>query len=105
MNPVEALLTACTLAACAVLLLRLCLNPARRARFDATARRWGQALRDGAWRLWHWRTARRVARAEAESAIRRARGGPPGEPDAGTWAGNVYTPKSFRKPRRPDPLH
>ena len=105
MNPVEALLSACTLAACAVLLLRLCLNPVRRQRFDATARRWGQALRGGTLQLWHWRTARRVARAEAESAIRRARGTQPGEPGPGAWAGNVYTPTSFRKPRRPDQLH
>lgn len=105
MSPVEALLTACTLAVCAVLLVRLCLSPARRQRFDAMARRWGSALRQRTLQLWHWRTARRVARAEAESTIRRARGDKPGEPGHGEWAGNVYTPKSFRKPRRPDQLH
>lgn len=109
MNLAEPLLAALTLVVCAVLGVRLCLSPARRERFDRTLRGWGWTLRHGARQLWHWRTSRRLARTEAEAAIRRARGGrgtgANGDADEGEWTGNVYTPKSFRKPRRPDQLH
>lgn len=104
MNLSEQLLAGLTLTVCAVLLVRLCLSPARRQRFDRTVSAWGWTLRRGALQLWHWRAARRVARTEAEAAIRRAQGGRARE-DEGEWTGNVYTPKSFRKPRRPDQLH
>ena len=109
MNLAESLLAALTLAVCAVLGVRLCLGPARQQRFDRTLRRWGETLRRVAHQLWHWRASRRLARTEAEAVIRRARGGNEsrdmGGADAGEWHGNVYTPKSFRKPRRPDQLH
>ena len=112
MSLAEPLLAALTLATCAVLGVRLCLGPARQQRFDRMLRRWGEALRRVAHRLWHWRASRRLARTEAEAVIRRARGGNGasgasnmGDADAGEWRGNVYTPKSFRKPRRPDQLH
>ena len=103
MNLSEQLLAGLTLAVCAVLLVRLCLSPARQLRFDRTLRGWGWTLRHGALQLWHWRASRRLARSEAEAVIRRAR---TGKAEAeGEWTGNVYTPKSFRKPRRPDQLH
>ena len=106
MNSAEPLLAALTLAVCAVLLVRLCLGPARQQRFDRAMRRLGGAMRHGAGQLWHWRSARRLARSEAEAVIQRARGGRrTGDVDDGEWTGNVYTPKSFRKPRRPDQLH
>ncbi len=103
MNLSEQLLAGLTLAVCAVLLVRLCLGPARRQGFDRILRGWGWTLRHGALQLWHWRAARRLARSEAEAAIRRARAG--NAETQGEWTGNVYTPKSFRKPRRPDQLH
>ena len=55
--------------------------------------------RFGLW-VWHWRDARRAtesARQAADEAIKRAR-------DRGEWDGNVYTPKSFRKPPH-DKMH
>ena len=45
-------------------------------------------------RLVHWRSHRRSAEKAAEEAIRRAR-------DGVERKGNVYTPKSFNKPRKP----
>lgn len=104
MNLAEPLLAGLTLAVCTVLLVRLCLSPARRQRFDRTLRGWGWTLRHSALQLWHWRASRRLARTEAEAVIRRARGGTTADDD-GEWTGNVYTPKSFRKTRRPDQLH
>lgn len=104
MDLAEPLLAGLTLAVCAVLLVRLCLPAAHRQRFDRTLRGWGWTLRHGAWQLWHWRASRRLARAEAEAVIRRARTGKTPD-DAGEWTGNVYTPTSFRKTRRPDRLH
>ena len=104
MDLAEPLLAGLTLAVCAVLLVRLCLPPAHRQRVDRTLRGWGWTLRHGALQLWHWRASRRLARAEAEAVIRRARTGKTAD-EAGEWTGNVYTPKSFRKTRRPDQLH
>lgn len=99
-------LAAVTLAACVVLGVRLCLPPSRRLRFDRALRHGVDALRHHLGQLWRWPAARRQARAEAEAVIQRARGGASPRPAAdGAWSGNVYTPKSFRKPRRPDQLH
>ena len=104
---IELVITGITLVLCAALLVRLVLGPARRQRLDAallrggwacrrmTLRAWG-ACRRTAFRMWHWRAVRRAARAAADDAIRRARGG--------TWDGNVYRPDSMRKPPR-DKLH
>jgi hypothetical protein len=80
------------LATCAVLMLRLLLGDRRRYAFDAAWHRLGVAVRVKALRLWHWRSARRQARRDAEEAIRRAR--------EGEWDGNVYKPKSFKRPRK-----
>jgi hypothetical protein len=96
----EQAFAAIALAVCAVLLLRLTMSVPRRYRFDAALRRVGLRLRRAGQRVWRWRAARRdarEARAVAEEAIRRAR-------DRGSWDGNVYKPKSFRKPPR-DKMH
>lgn len=99
-------LAAITLAICVALGVRLCLSPARRQRLDRACHHAAAACRRGAWRLWHGPSARRQARAEANAAIQRARSGSTPRPaDNGSWTGNVYTPKSFRKRRRPDRLH
>ncbi|HWI12160.1 MAG TPA: hypothetical protein VNU48_12580 [Burkholderiaceae bacterium] len=96
----ERVLAGIVLAVCALLLLRLTMSVPRRYRFDAAWRRIWLALRRAGLRAWHWRAARRDARRArevADEAIRRAR-------DRGDWDGNVYTPKSFRKPPR-DKMH
>ena len=99
-------LAAVTLAACVVLGVRLYLSPARRQRLDQSWHRAAAACRRVAWRLRHGSSARRQARAEAEAAIQRARSGSSRRnADDGSWTGNVYTPKAFGKPRRPDQLH
>ena len=94
----EKILAALTIAACAVMFVRLLLGERRRGRFDAMARRAWFATRRGALAVWHWRDRRRSAAKIAEETIRRAR-------SAGTEReGNVYKPKSFRKPPR-DKMH
>lgn len=79
---------------CAVLLLRLCLGDRRRERIDAAAVRFVRRCRRAAASLWHWRSRRRRAARLAEDAIHRARG-------KVVRDGNVYKPKSFRRPRKP----
>ena len=96
----ERVIAAIVLAICVALLLRLVIGERRRYRFDAFFRRSGRALRRLGSSIWHWRDARRevaYARKVADEVIRRAR-------DRGEWDGNVYTPKSFRKPPR-DKMH
>ena len=96
----ERVLAAIVLAVCALLLLRLTMGVPRRYRFDAALRRVWLALRRAGLRVWHWRAARREAqraREVADELIRRAR-------DRADRDGNVYTPKSFRKPPR-DKMH
>lgn len=83
---VEKLFAGTVLAVCVVMLLRLCLGARLRLRFDHAAR----AVARSPMMLVH---RVRAARGAAE-AIRRAQS--PGE-----WDGNVYTPKSFRRPRKP----
>jgi hypothetical protein len=90
---------------CALLLLRLLIGERRRYRFDAAARRlWFTLRRFALWlqrkllSLWRWRSSRRQAAQAAEEVIRRARSAD------GSWDGNVYKPKSFRKPPR-DKMH
>ncbi|AKJ31544.1 hypothetical protein [Caldimonas brevitalea] len=92
---IEKLLAWGVLAVCVVLLVRLMLGAARRARFDAAVRsgadagrRWLRSLR----RPGERRRSRAEAERIAEEAIRRARG---------EWDGNVYRPKSFKRPRKP----
>jgi len=94
----DKILAALTLAACAVLLARLLMGETRRWRFDAAVRRGWFATQRRFWLMWHWRASKRAAARAAEDAIRRAR-----QKDGGEWEGNVYKPKSFRKP--PNKLH
>lgn len=90
---IEALLAVVVLAACSVMLVRLALGYRRRQRFDAAMQRAALAIRLVALRCWHWRSSRKHAARAADDAIKRARGG--------HWDGNVYKPKSFRRPRKP----
>ena len=90
----EKLLAGLTLAVCVVLLLRMCLGARRQHRLDAGLRRTWYACRRFALSPYRWFAARKEAARVAEEAIKRARGG-------GEWDGNVYKPKSFRKPRKP----
>lgn len=90
---IERVVAALVLAACALLLLRLVVGERRRRRLDAAVRRTSSAAQGLISSLRHRRTASRVA----NDAIRRARG-------RGEWDGNVYKPKSFRKPPR-DEMH
>lgn len=93
MSP-EHVLAALVVAVCAVLLLRLLIGEKRRARLDAALRRAVRSVRGLAMSARHRREAARVA----EEAIERAR------QRSGEWDGNVYKPKSFRKPPR-DKMH
>ena len=90
----ERALAALTLAACVLMLMRLMLGARRRQRFDAALRRAASALRGAFVSLRHRREAARVA----DEAIERAR------KRRGEWDGNVYRPKSFKKPPR-DKMH
>jgi hypothetical protein len=91
---VEKLLAGITFAVCVILFIRLLLGARRQQRFDATVRRAAAACRRSALSAWRWRSSRKEAVRVAEEAIRRAR-------DDGNWEGNVYRPKSFRRPRKP----
>jgi hypothetical protein len=101
---IEKLFAGIVLAVCLALMLRMLLGARRRARFDAAARRaWGNSqhfLRSA----YHWRSHRREAERTADEAIRRAKGRSGNSDGAGgadgEWEGNVYKPKSFRKPRK-----
>ena len=89
---VEKVFAGIVLAVCGFLMLRLLLGERRRYRFDAALRRFAISCRIRALRMWHWRSAHRQAKRDAEEAIRRAR--------EGEWDGNVYKPKSFKRPRK-----
>ncbi|HKX42668.1 MAG TPA: hypothetical protein VJO99_16045 [Burkholderiaceae bacterium] len=94
---IEKLFAGVVLAVCIVLMLRLLIGARRRGRFDAAVRRSWLGSRRFLDTLWHWRSRRREAQRAADAAIRRARGH---EAADGEWEGNVYKPKSFRKPRK-----
>ena len=99
---IEKTLAAVVLAVCALLLLRLVIGERRRYRLDAALRSAGRTAQRAARSVqsaWRWGGARRASKKAAIEAIRRARDG------AGvTREGNVYKPKSFRKPPR-DKMH
>lgn len=84
-------------AVCVVLMLRLLIGAKRRAALDAHARLTWLRLKHGWLQLYHWRRSRKTAERLADEAIRRAR-------DDGQWEGNVYKPKSFKRPPR-DKMH
>lgn len=97
---VQDILAACVVAVCAFLLVRLGIGERRRSRLDRwLTRRWGSLRQAGASLSQRWQGRRRRRALEQEAAesaaeaIRRAHGG--------SWDGNVYRPKSFKKPRKP----
>jgi hypothetical protein len=96
----EKIFAGIVLLVCALLMVRLLIGERRRYRYDAFWRRLWAGTRIRALRLWHWRSASRQARRDADEAIRRARG-----KDDGEWDGNVYTPKSFDGKRDKRNLH
>ena len=80
--------------ACLALLAHQFLPARHRHRLDQRLARMTRALSAWSRRMLRWPSAHQSARREAEAAIRRAR------EKAGEWDGNVYRPKSFRKPRK-----
>ena len=82
-----------TLAVCLLLALRLLIGPRRRWQLDAWLRGQTAAARRRLAEAARWRSARKASAKAAEEAIRRARGG--------KWDGNVYRPRTFRRPRKP----
>lgn len=99
---IERALAALILTACAVLLVRLLIGTRRRYRFDAFVRRACARLRDIGYSAFRHVKARRESRRGAQEAIRRARGGV--DRESVDREGNVYKPRSFRKPPR-DKMH
>jgi hypothetical protein len=95
---VETIFAVVVLAICVVLMIRLLLGARSRYALDAWARRVYQGGRTAALRAYHWRSSREAAKRVTEDAIRRARD------DGGSWEGNVYKPKSFKRPPG-DKLH
>ncbi|RRS06257.1 hypothetical protein EIP75_01330 [Aquabacterium soli] len=81
-------------AICLLLLVRLLVGARRRQRLDRSALGLWHGLRRRVLGLVNSRKHRRSAEQAAQEAIRRAR-------DGVERKGNVYTPKSFNKPRKP----
>ena len=102
---VEKILAAVVLGVCALLLVRLMLGERRRDRLDAALRSVARSAQRAARSVqsvqsaWRWGGVRRASKKAAIEAIRRARDG-----SGVTREGNVYKPKSFRKPPR-DKMH
>lgn len=100
---IETILASVTLTVCFVLLGRMMLKPHLQQRVDAAVRRAVQTCRRSVASAYRWRSFRKEAARAAEEAIRRARG--PGPQGDGSWGGdregNVYKPKSFKRPRKP----
>jgi hypothetical protein len=93
---IEKLLAGLVLALCVLMLARQLLSAPRRARVDRRLRHVWWDVQQRLRAAWHWRTSRQTAQRAAEEAIRRAREGQGGE-----WDGNVYRPKSFKRPKKP----
>lgn len=85
------------LAVCAFLMIRLLIGARLRASLDMHMRLAWLRMKHGWLQLIHWRSSRKTAERLADEAIRRAR-------DEGHWEGNVYKPKSFKRPPR-DKMH
>lgn len=84
-------------AVCLVMLVRLALGDARRARFDRAFLQVWARVRRQAVLVWHWRSRRRSAaeaRQAAQDVINRVRHRVEKE-------GNVITPEAFKEPRKP----
>jgi thiamine biosynthesis lipoprotein ApbE len=89
----DRLLAAVVFAVCIAMLLRLVIGARRRQRLDAALQRATRAARALVGSVRHRRDAARAADEAIERARRRV-----------DREGNVYTPKSFRKPPR-DKMH
>jgi hypothetical protein len=93
----EKVMAGLVLAVCLVLLVRIFLGTRLRYRLDRSAVALWHRLQRGIGRLARRRRSRAPSPEDAvkaaDEAIRRAQ--------EGSWRGNVYTPKSFRKPRKP----
>ncbi len=90
---IEKIFAALVLAACLVAMLRMVLPAAQRSRLDAAASRtWARCRRVVQRPPVRQPTAEDAARL-AQETIRRAR--------EGHWEGNVYKPRSFRRPKKP----
>ncbi len=79
---------------CLLMLVRLFMGDARRARLDRTVTRWARAAQRRAVYLYRWRATRQArldAQAAAKAAIERARTKVRKE-------GNVYSPEAFKGP-------
>ena len=99
---VDKILTLVTALACVVMLVRMALRPAARQRLDATAWRVWFRVRSAALFLWQWRRRRQArdqARRTAQAVIERARQS--GSKGNVQRDGNVLTPDSFQRPRKP----
>jgi hypothetical protein len=97
----EKILAVTILVVCVALMARLLAGPRLRLAIDAWARRVAHHARSTWLRIYHWRSSRsshKTAKQVADEAIRRAR------EDQGTWEGNVYKPKTFKRPPR-DKMH
>jgi hypothetical protein len=94
MDLIEKLVAGAVAAVCMVFMIRLLLGVKRRAAFDFAARRFVLACRRSAVYVFRWRSIKRDSARQADEAIARAR-------KAGKWKGNVYTPDSFEKPKKP----
>lgn len=92
-NMVEKLIAAAILLACLVAMARLLMKDRQRARLDAALQRTWQRCRRAAQRLRRGPKPAPDAAQLTEELIRRAR--------EGHWEGNVYKPRSFRKPKKP----
>jgi hypothetical protein len=105
---IDKLLAGIALSICVVLLARLVVGQRTRHRLDSFARRCWRMLQKTTQiaRRWfatkrHEKSTTAAATRAAEAAIRQARDR---AREQGTWDGNVYTPKSFRKPPH-DEMH
>jgi len=97
----ETTLAALVLLTCIVLAVHMALPAARQRWMEAQGRKALASLRRGWHYLANWRRRRdfkRVAEAEAQAAIKRARSG--SRMVEGEWDGNVYRPKSFDPKKR-----
>jgi hypothetical protein len=97
MGMAEKVLALIAAGVCLLMLLRLFLGDARRARLDRAALRWARIVQRRAVAIYHWRATRQAkldARAAAHAAIERAR-------NKVSKEGNVYSPEVFKGPRKP----
>ncbi|MEW6706486.1 MAG: hypothetical protein AB1430_16690 [Pseudomonadota bacterium] len=92
---IEKLFAAAVLLACLGALARMALKPRQQQRLDAALQRAWQRVR-GVFRRRREPPARPLTQQDAakaaEEAIRRAR--------EGQWEGNVFRPRSFRRPKK-----